>query len=276
MKISVDLKKNMRHYCTKQCTNFWFGPIDFFNETIMNMQAPDVASPTLSREPTSSPRLGTTTRNVVSQLRNMILEGLYAHDERLPAERQLAEELQVSRGTIRSVLQILENQQLVRRQVGSGTYVNYQDTPEQYEISSITSPIEMVEVRIAVEPQMVRLAIRNASHRDLEKLRKALKQCEDSGSDSEKFAQADTAFHLALAHCSKNNLLLWVYERISKVRQHAQWRTMKAKLLTPDRIDYYNKQHRALYDSIVSRDANEANNLIKKHLYGVQDDLLET
>lgn len=266
----------MRHYCTKPCTNFRFGSIDIFNETIMRNQTPDAASPTLSREPISSPRLGTTTGNVVKQLRNMILEGRYTHDERLPSERQLAEDLEVSRGTIRSVLQTLEKQQLVTRRVGSGTYVSYQDTPEQYEISSITSPLEMVEVRIAVEPQMVRLAIRSASHRDLERLLKALKQCEDCDGNSEKFAQADTDFHLALAHCSKNKLLLWVYERISKVRQHAQWRTMKAKLLTPGRINYYNQQHKALYESIVSRDASEANKIIKKHLYGVQDDLLET
>lgn len=228
------------------------------------------------KESTSHSRLGATTGNVVIQLRNMILEGLYGHNERLPAERHLAEELQVSRGTIRSVLQILENQQLVTRRVGSGTFVNLQDTPEQYEISSITSPLEMVEVRIAIEPQMVRLAISNASHRDLEELRKAAKQCEDCGGNAERFSQADTAFHLTLARCSKNKLLIWVYERIGKVRQHAQWRNMKAKLLTPERMDYYNKQHRALYDAIVSRDAAEANKLIKSHLYGVQDDLRET
>lgn len=240
----------------------------------MDKQSPEAA--TQNRSLSSSSRLGTTTSNVATQLRSMILEGQYSHDERLPSERHLAEEFEVSRGTIRAVLQVLENQQLVTRQVGSGTYVNRQDTPEQYEISSITSPIEMVEVRIAVEPQMVRLAIINASHRDLEELHKALLQCESCGGNSEKFAQADTAFHLALAQCSKNKLLFWVYERISKVRQHAQWRNMKAKLLTPDRIDYYNQQHRALYDSIVSRDANEANKLIKNHLYGVQGDLLET
>jgi len=134
----------------------------------------------------------------------------------------------------------------------------------------------MVEVRIAIEPQMVRLAISNASHRDLEELRKALRQCEDCGGDAEKFAVADTAFHLALAHCSKNKLMFWIYERISEVREYSQWRKMKAKLLTPDRIDYYNKQHRALYNAIVSRDATEAVKIIKKHLYGVQDDLLET
>ncbi len=224
----------------------------------------------------SKTRLGVTTGNVVSQLRNMILDGQYSHEERLPAERNLAEEFKVSRGTIRTVLQILEEQNLVTRKVGSGTYVTHRELSNQHDISSITSPLEMVEVRIAIEPQMVRLAITNASHRDLEELRMALRQCEECGGDAEKFARADTAFHMALAHCSKNKLIYWVYERISEVRRYSQWRMMKAKLLTPDRIDYYNNQHRALYEAIASRDANEAVSIIKKHLFGVQDDLLDT
>ncbi len=221
-------------------------------------------------------RLGGATGSVVSQLRNMILEGHYAHEERLPAERNLAEEFNVSRGTIRTALQNLEEQSLVTRKVGSGTYVTHRELGNQHHISSITSPLEMVEVRIAIEPQMVRLAITNASHRDLEELRKALRQCEECGGDAEKFASADTAFHMALAHCSKNKLMYWVYERISEVRRYSQWGMMKAKLLTPERIDYYNNQHRILYEAIASRDANEAVSIIKKHLFGVQDDLLDT
>lgn len=221
-------------------------------------------------------RLGATTGSVVSQLRNMILEGNYSHEERLPAERNLAEEFKVSRGTIRTALQNLEEQNLVTRKIGSGTYVTHRELSSQHDISSITSPLEMVEVRIAIEPQMVRLAITNASHRDLEELRNALRECEECGGDAEKFARADTAFHMALAQCSKNKLMYWVYERISEVRRYSQWRIMKAKLLTPERIDYYNDQHRALYEAIASRDANEAIGVIKQHLLGVQDDLLET
>ncbi len=221
-------------------------------------------------------RLGVTTGSVVSQLRNMILEGNYTHEERLPAERNLAEEFKVSRGTIRTALQNLEEQNLVTRKVGSGTYVTHRELSNQHDISSITSPLEMVEVRIAIEPQMVRLAITNASHRDLEELRKALQECEECGGDADKFARADTAFHMTLAHCSKNKLLYWVYERISEVRRYSQWRMMKAKLLTPDHIDYYNRQHRALYEAIAARDANAANGVIKEHLFGVQDDLLGT
>jgi DNA-binding FadR family transcriptional regulator len=221
-------------------------------------------------------RIGVTTSKVVALLRRRILEGEYAFEERLPAERNLAEEFDVSRGTIRSVLQILEQQHLVTRQIGSGTYVSHKEITNQQEISSITSPIEMVEVRIAIEPQLVRLAIANASSRDLEELRDALRQCEACDGDSDKFARADTAFHMALAHCSKNKLMYWLYERISEVRRHSQWRSMKSRLLTPERMDYYNSQHHALYEAIASRDTAAAVKLIKDHLYGVQDDLLET
>ncbi len=221
-------------------------------------------------------RVGVTTSAVAAQLRRSILEGEYAFEERLPAERSLAENFGVSRGTIRSVLDLLEQQNLVTRQVGSGTYVTHRDITNQQEISSVTSPLEMVEVRIAIEPQMVRLAIANASSRDLEDLRDALRQCEECGGDPEKFARADTAFHMALASCSRNKLMYWLYERISEVRRHSQWRSMKAKLLTADRIDYYNGQHRALYEAIASRDTPSAVKMIKDHLYRVQDDLLES
>ncbi len=221
-------------------------------------------------------RVGVTTSNVAAQLRRRILEGKYAYEERLPAERSLAEEFGVSRGTIRSVLDLLEQQHLVSRQVGSGTYVTHREITNQQEISSVTSPLEMNEVRIAIEPQMVRLAIANASARELDDLRDALRQCEDCGGDPEKFARADTAFHMALAQCSRNKLMYWLYERISEVRRHSQWRTMKAKLLTPERIDYYNRQHRAIYEAVSSRDTPSAVKMIKDHLYGVHDDLLDT
>ena len=221
-------------------------------------------------------RVGVTTSNVAAQLKRRILDGEYAFEERLPAERSLAEEFGVARGTIRSVLEILEQQHLVARQIGSGTYVTHREVTNQQEISSLTSPLEMNEVRIAIEPQMVRLAIANASARELDELRDALRQCEDCGGDPEKFARGDAAFHTALAHCSRNKLMYWLYERISEVRQYSQWRTMKAKLLTPERIDFYNSQHRRLYEAIVARDTARAVQLIKDHLYGVHDDLLET
>jgi len=243
------------------------------------LRSADNSAPIASRQPSAKAevgRVGVTTAKVAEQLRRRILGGDYEYEERLPAERNLAEDFGVSRGTIRSVLQILEQQHLVTRQIGSGTYVSHREIANQQEIASITSPIEMVEVRIAIEPQLVRLAIANANARDLEDLQDALSQCETCDGDSEKFAHADTAFHMSLAHCSRNSLMCWIYERISEVRRHSQWGRMKSKLLTRDRIDFYNRQHRALYEAIAARDTTRAVRLIKEHLYGVQDDLLET
>lgn len=202
------------------------------------------------------------------------MEGDYAFEERLPAERNLAMEFGVSRGTIRSVLDILEKQHMVARQIGSGTFVTHRNTANQQEISSVSSPVEMNEVRIAIEPQIVRLAIANASMRDLDELHDALRQCEDCDFDSEKFAKADSIFHLTLASCSRNKLMYWLYERISEVRRQSQWRRMNSKLLTRERIENYNAQHRALYNAIAERDTATAVKLIKNHLFGVHDDLL--
>ena len=161
-------------------------------------------------------RVGVTTSKVVAQLRRRILEGEYSFEERLPAERNLAEEYDVSRGTIRSVLQILEQQHLVTRQIGSGTYVSHREITNQQEISSMTSPIEMVEVRIAIEPQLVRLAIANASSRDLEELRNALRQCETCDGDSEKFARADTALYHGKER-GRNRVMIGSYKGLTLV-----------------------------------------------------------
>jgi GntR family uxuAB operon transcriptional repressor len=235
---------------------------------------PTAAADMTSRS--SRGRVGVTTGNVAAQLRRRILDGDYGYEERLPAERSLAEEFGVARGTIRSVLQILEEQHLVARRVGSGTYVTHRNISSQQEIASVTSPLEMTEVRIAIEPQMVRLAVTNASARELDELRDALRQCENCGGDAEAFSRGDSAFHMALASCSRNKLMYWLYERISEVRRHPQWRTMKVKLLTPERIASYNTQHRRLYEAIVARDTQNAVKLIKQHLHGVHDDLLES
>ena len=71
--------------------------------------------------------------------------------ERLPPERDLAKHYGTSRSTVREALRRLEELKLVTRRIGSGTYVSHREITDQQEIASITSPTEMVEVRIAIE-----------------------------------------------------------------------------------------------------------------------------
>ena len=72
--------------------------------------------------------------------------------------------------------------------------------------------------------------------------------------------------HLALAESTRNPLMVWLYRHINDVRGHAQWSIRKDKILTPDRITEYNRQHRALFAAIASRDVQGAMDIMTRHL----------
>ena len=211
---------------------------------------------------------------IAAQLQRAIVEGAHRYGDKLAPERDLACIFKVSRTTVRSALQRLENSGLVVRQVGSGTYVSYRPSPQVGEIAEVTSPLELIEVRLALEPQMTRLAVASATARDLDRLDETLARVEASGSDPEEFSRWDEEFHLHLAECTHNPLLAWIYREINEVRGHSQWNARKDTILTPERIGEYNRQHRSLYDSLRSRDVEASVRAITEHLEKARADLL--
>ncbi len=208
-------------------------------------------------------------------LRRAILDGDYQFGDRLPAERDLATHYSLSRGTVREALRQLEEMRLVARRVGSGTYVQYRDQrARQADIAHATSPLELIDVRLGLEPQMTRLAVLNATAHDIEHLRDALARLDASGSDPERFSRFDEAFHLSLAEASRNPLMLWLYEQINAVRRDTLWNARKDKVLTPTRIATYNTHHRAVVNAIESRDVETAVATIAAHLEQARSDLI--
>lgn len=211
---------------------------------------------------------------ITRELRKAILDGQYSYGDRLPAERQLAGHFRTSRSTVREALRQLEELKLVKRRMGSGTFVIHTPQMEDVRIAEVTSPIQLVEVRLAVEPQMVRLAVLNATARDLERLERALDRVEGENSDQDAFSRADEQFHLALAECTANPLMIWLYQQINVVRGQAEWDAMKNMILTPERIREYNREHRALFEAIRSRDKRSADETITQHLARARRDLM--
>ena len=211
---------------------------------------------------------------IAARLREAIMEGRYAFGERLPAERDLTTHFGASRGTVREALRRLEELHLVSRRIGSGTFVSYRASPHEEDIAELTSPIELIEVRLALEPDMARLAAVNATSRDLDRMERALLTCEAAGADREAFSQADESFHLALVECTRNPLMIWLYARINDVRRHAQWNAMKDKILSGERIAEYNLEHRALFEALRRRDVSAATAAIEKHLDKARQHLL--
>ncbi|MBC6406446.1 MAG: FadR family transcriptional regulator [Rhodospirillales bacterium] len=212
---------------------------------------------------------------IAAQLRKAIMGDTYAYRERLPAERDLAQHYRASRSTVRQALKQLEEGNLVVRRVGSGTFVNFRGNSGEDDIAERTSPVELIEVRIAIEPEMARLASLHATQRSLDRLAEALADVEAcSGRDRKAFTRTDAAFHQAFADCTRNPLMIGFYRQINAVRSHAQWARMRDKVLSPDRQRDYNEQHRALYDAIRARDTDAAVRIVRAHLDIARNDLI--
>jgi DNA-binding FadR family transcriptional regulator len=211
---------------------------------------------------------------ITAQLRQAIREGRYAHGEKLPAERQFAEAFGASRATIRSALIRLETERLVTRRLGAGTFVSYDNPGDADDVAELTSPLELIDVRLGIEPMMVQLAVLNATGRDIERLANAIARMERSSVDSESFTLWDREFHELISEATRNPLMVWVYRQINAVRTHAQWAAMKDKVLSAARIAEYNQQHEALYEAIRTRDVEAAVAIITSHLHFARRQLM--
>ena len=211
---------------------------------------------------------------IATQLRRAILDGNYAYRDRVPSERELAADFGAARGTVRAALKQLEEMHLVVRRPGSGTFVRYRGHADEEDIAEQTSPLELIEVRLSVEPSVARLAVMHANTKDIERIEDALLRVEAADSDPEAFSRADEAFHLALAESTRNPLMVWLYRHINDVRGHAQWSVRKDKILTPGRIAEYNVQHRKIFTAVASRDAQGAADVMTGHLEKARRDLL--
>jgi DNA-binding FadR family transcriptional regulator len=212
---------------------------------------------------------------ISGHLRRAIESGTYSDGDQLPPERQLAASFRTARSTVRRALDQLERAGLVSRRLGAGTFVTVPPPhAEAGELSELISPLQLIEARFAVEPYTTRLAVLNATRRDLDEMGRALEHAEHAGDDKDAFSRWDAEFHLLIATASRNPLLQNVYTQINTVRLHAQWDAMKEQILTAEVIRAYNLDHRGIYQALYQRDAQLAQARITEHLERARDDLL--
>jgi DNA-binding FadR family transcriptional regulator len=214
---------------------------------------------------------------ISAHLRQAIETGAYAAGDQLPPERQLATTFGAARSTVRRALDQLERAGLVSRRLGSGTYVMAGAGAKEQGggVAEEISPLQLIEARFSVEPFTTRLAILNATRRNLEDMDAVLGRAEaGSPTDKDSFSRWDAEFHLEIARASRNPLLIAVYRQINEVRLHAQWDAMKEQILTPDVIAEYNRQHREILNAFHKRDAQAAEQLVRSHLDKARNDLL--
>jgi GntR family transcriptional regulator, transcriptional repressor for pyruvate dehydrogenase complex len=154
-----------------------------------------------------------------------IREGRFQSGQQLPNERQLAEHYGSSRQQVRDALLILQEAGLVKRKVGSGTFlaedmpaiIERMDAEVDVHASHEHSFLETVEARLILEPGVAALAARNISEAHLEKLRVALEDVRAPASWLE-FKSRIYLFARAYYEASGNSFLLWTFDQILAAR----------------------------------------------------------
>src|ERR1041384_1298574 len=119
---------------------------------------------------------------VYRSLLRSIRDGLMVPGAKLPNERELAQQLNTSRTAVRSALAMMERQGLVRRRVGSGTFLTEDardvfermDQTEQGSHESVPSFAEIVEGRLLFEPAMMHLVVRRVDEHEIAEMRRVL------------------------------------------------------------------------------------------------------
>jgi DNA-binding FadR family transcriptional regulator len=217
-------------------------------------------------------------RALARYLEEAIRSGHLGVGVKLPAERDLSEEFGASRGAVRRVLADLKGRGLITQSVGSGTFVlpggaQLQPTEAVEKRDTVqTSPAELMEARLLIEPLMPGLIVRYATAADFAKMVECLERSEAAVS-VEEFEHWDGELHKTFALATHNTFFLRVLELTNEVREQGEWGLLKRISLTPARRTEYEDQHRAIVGALRDRDAELACELLSGHLRQIRHNL---
>lgn len=170
-------------------------------------------SPHRSALPSPAPvRRASLTILILDQLRDYVVAHGLTVGDRLPAERELAARLGVSRPTLRVALNQLSERGALRRVQGGGTYLEagFLTAMVQSQVAAEGTSVslsQIVETRVCLEPLLVRLAARRASADEIAALHDEVERVGRALDDVEAWRQHDLRFHARLAQLSGNAIL---------------------------------------------------------------------
>ncbi|MBA1333609.1 MAG: hypothetical protein HPY66_0002 [Firmicutes bacterium] len=216
---------------------------------------------------------------IVNQIKTLIEEGKLAEGEKLPSERDLANQFGVSRPTIREAITALDIMGLVEVKVGLGTFVKSRPLQKDlYEIEaelwSTISPTALFEARVVIRPQLAKLAALRATYEDLEEIRRILDQMDEAGcseNEIELFQELDAQFHLAVGKAAHSEALYLFEESMFSHRANKLWKDLKKQSLEiPGRMELYREEHREIFKAIYERNPALAEEVTRRHLSDIK------
>jgi DNA-binding FadR family transcriptional regulator len=191
-----------------------------------------------------------------------ILRERFAAEGSLPAERTMAKQLNVKRHQLRGALEVLRaNGEIgppTSRRGGSGLR-------REESLIRTTNPIEVIEMRLAIEPGLARLAALRASPLEIARIVRAATTSGDVDTGA-----ADLIFHKTIAASTRNSLAAALYTLLRQIGTDVRVRLGKNTGANPQRLVQRDAEHRAVAEAIAARDPDAAESAMRAHLAAVQ------
>ena len=211
-------------------------------------------------------------QTALASLRNYLSEQKLALNGRLPAERQLCGELKLSRGKLRKALAQLEAEGQIWRHVGRGTFIGPRPVLNLSDVEYLSEqsrPTEVMEARMAVEPQLAKLASLHGTASNFAEIRRCNRRCR-AAKEWRVYEAWDNNFHQAIASATCNKLLISLFDTLNIVRRSTVWGQLRSTKLPPADHRSFD-EHDAIYEAIVARDPELAAERMRTHLKSVRD-----
>ncbi len=204
---------------------------------------------------------------VEEQLFQYILETPYEVGTKIPNEFELAKIFDVGRSTIREAVKLLISKGILEVRRGSGTYV-VSTTPaaldplglQKLGEDKMSTAIDLVDVRLMIEPAMAEMAARNATEEDIAKLKECCDLVENNILSDKSYIQEDINFHVCVAECSKNRVieqLIPIIDTTVMMLINVTHKKLKKETI---------ETHRAIVDAIAERDPIGAKTAMMMHI----------
>ncbi|NLC53850.1 MAG: FadR family transcriptional regulator [Firmicutes bacterium] len=211
-------------------------------------------------------------RQVIEQIQEMIYTGHLKKGDRLPSERELRDQLNVSRASIREAFSVLEILGLIESRPGEGTFITSSRENKILEPLSMVLMLEdnlsedLLEFRRVLEIDSARLAAERVTETELEEMKKYNDILANSLGHEEISVRADRMFHSVIAKSSKNKVLYDVMVAISDAMDYHIEYTRTKLVSETDTMNNFVQQHWRIYEAIKNGQGKEAMREMENHL----------
>ena len=207
-----------------------------------------------------------------------IANGEFSPDDKLPSEKELAEQFDVSRPIVREALERLRQEDLIYSRQGAGSFVRVKAEQRVLgfpPVETIADIQRCYEFRLTIEPDAAYYAARRRNANAIEKIRQVVDLLGDATRQQRHREDADFAFHLAITEASNNH---YYHSAMQALRTHISvgMKLHGLALMGPSPgLQRVFEEHSKIYHAIRDGDSDTASSLMRTHLEGSRNRLFE-